>query len=230
VTHEMDRDELLADLVAARASNPGMQVPEGVDAALWNEAGELAVVASALRHRALEVPALEDDPVAASLGLVPDARYALEPKALSKARKATGLTASGLASSLNARGWQIRTADILRWEGRHARDVPPALIAALAAVLGTTPDLLSRTRGVATGDGGNDAESVPSALQIALNDPRFALLARRLARLRGISQAMAESTLRSRGLATVHRGGEPDPERWLDSLEAFVGALEERGE
>jgi hypothetical protein len=228
VARDMDWDEALADLVAARVDDPEMVTPDGVDPEMWEEAGRLALVAGALRHSAQAAsewkddptPALEDDPVAAALGLLPDRHFALDQKALVRARKAAGMTVSDLASALSGRGWQVRTADVFRWESRPVDDVAPALIAAMAAVLRTTSDQLSTDR----------STGVSSPFDAATRTARFAALVSRFARLQDMSEGMAASALRSRALATVHRGGEPDLERWLDSLEHFVAALEGRDE
>lgn len=211
-----ERDEILGDLIAARLATPGMPAPKGVDADLWEEAGQLTGIAEALRASDFEVPPLEEDPVAATLGLVPDRHFSLDRQALTRARKHARMQTSDLAAALAKRGWQVEGRDVFNWEHRAADNVSPALIAAIAAVLGTTIDRLRINR----------AGENLSALDAATQTSRFAELARRLAALRGIPESLAASTLRSRGLATVHRGSEPDADRWLDSLENFVTALE----
>ncbi|WP_251042108.1 hypothetical protein [Arthrobacter sp. ISL-30] len=55
---------------------------------------------------------------------------------------------------------------------------------------------------------------------------RFRDLVQRFAKVRQISVEMAESTMKSRMLATVHRGDMPDEEQMLASLESLVHALE----
>jgi hypothetical protein len=56
--------------------------------------------------------------------------------------------------------------------------------------------------------------------------PRFHDLVQRFAKVRRISVEMAESAMKSRMLATVHRGDMPDKEQMLASLESLVHALE----
>lgn len=211
-----ERDEILGDLIAARLTMPDMPAPQGVDPELWEEAGQLTGIAESLRARDFEVPPLEEDPVAATLGLVPDRHFALDSRALTRARKGAGMQTSELAAALVKRGWQVQGRDVFNWENRAADDVSPALITAIATVLGTTADHLRVDR----------AGEALSGLDAATQTSRFADLARRLAALRGIPESMAASNLRSRGLATVHRGSEPDADRWLDSLENYVAALE----
>lgn len=55
---------------------------------------------------------------------------------------------------------------------------------------------------------------------------RFGDLVQRFALAQRISPNMAQSVLRTRVLATVQRGREPEVEQMLDSLEMLVRALE----
>ena len=55
---------------------------------------------------------------------------------------------------------------------------------------------------------------------------RFGDLVQRFALSQRISPSMAQSMLRTRMLATVQRGDEPEAEQMLESLESLVRALE----
>ena len=54
------------------------------------EVQELLRIADLLWEEAHGAPPLEDDPVAAMLGLVPDASRSLDPRALNKVTKSSG--------------------------------------------------------------------------------------------------------------------------------------------
>lgn len=55
---------------------------------------------------------------------------------------------------------------------------------------------------------------------------RFMDLVQRFALVQRISPSMANTMLRTRMLATVHRGEKPQVEQLLDSLETLVQSLE----
>lgn len=214
-------DERLAEWVTARTLHPSMPAPAGVSAEQWAEVGRLADIENALFDDAHGAPPLHEDPVAAFLGLVPDPHLSLDQKAFTRARKNAGLAASALAQALQARGWEVTTGDMVRWQTKTGDEVSPALIKAIAAELHTSIDALTSDRSTATN---------ADVLEQVTRTPAFAALVARFAAARQIPQALAGSTLRSRAVATVHRGDVPAPQQWLASLEAFVSALEQRDE
>jgi transcriptional regulator with XRE-family HTH domain len=162
-------------------------------------------------------PPLAADPIAAMLGLVPDPDMELDGKALTAARKRAGLTVSDLAARLTVRGWEVSSKDLFAWEsGRNAPQVA-ALINALAEEVGADADGLRRRAG-------EDPERVRLAAIVA--SPAFKGLAERWARVQSTTLALATSALESRMLVAVHRGGAPDAEVLLESLEAMVSAVE----
>lgn len=164
-------------------------------------------------------PPLEEDPVAAMLGVVPDPGFQLDAAALVRACKASSVKPTALAARLSARGWQVDTTDVFRWQTRAAPDVPPALIKAIAEEVRIDPDRLVAK-----------AEPKPNTLRAVAEDvaatPRFRDLAQRFAQIQRMSPTMAVSALQSRMLATVHRGDEPDKAQMLASVEELVRALE----
>lgn len=182
---------------------------------------EVLSAADAVAVAAYEPPALEDDPVAAMLGLLPDPECRLSPQALARERRNAGLDLSQLAAKLSDLGWTYKSADLFRWETRSADDVPPAVINAIAHLFATTTERLTTTA---------TAKSSPSsAVDIIVNSELFHQLAERWARAVDISVAAARAALKSRSLSTVHRGDEPDPDQLLATLEALVTAVESRG-
>lgn len=100
---------------------------------------------------ALDLPDLADDPVAVALGLVPDPTRPLSADALTRARKARGLRPTDVKAALIARGWEVSTAELARAERADTLQ-PPALLAALAAILGVDPGVLAPPREVVEPD------------------------------------------------------------------------------
>jgi hypothetical protein len=211
------RHEVLARLLEARVrgvSEPSM--PE-LSEEERDYLDSLMDVANLLWDAGHSAPALESDPVAAMLGLLPDPRCALDPKALVRARKAAGLKPSDLAARLTVRGWDVQARDIFRWETRSAADVAPALIRAIADETGANVDRLTTS---------NDSAAEHTSVAAVTKTSRFQWLVERWARVQGISPALAASALESRMWATVHRGDHPDAEQLLQSLDALVAAIE----
>jgi hypothetical protein len=162
-------------------------------------------------------PPLHADPVAAMLGLIPDPHVGLDSRALSRARKNAKLKPSDISARLLARGWDVGVRDVFRWENQTPSDVAPALIRAIAEVIGVSPEQL-------TTDGGPSEER--ETLSSIVKSPRFDGLVNRWARLQGMPRSLASSALQSRLLATVHRGDRPDEEQMLQSLDALITAME----
>ncbi|MEV8026589.1 hypothetical protein ACWGRS_19030 [Cellulosimicrobium funkei] len=210
--------ERVVDALAKRKHRTGEVLRgSGIGADELAELSALADTSELLWLSQHEAPPLEADPVAAMLGLVPDQQCTLDSKAFARARKKAGLKPSGIASRLRQRGWQTSDADVFRWETRTAHDVPPALVQALAEILGRTVEQLS----LGTSD-------TPEAglLEELRRSPKFKELVARWARARHVSLPVASATLQGRLVATVHRGNAPDTAQMLDSLDALVAAVE----
>lgn len=198
-----ERDLLIANLSAEeRASVSSMLA---VDDLVWQSA-----------HGA---PPLQSDPVAAMLGLVPDASFRLDAAAFARCCSRMGLRPTVLAERLRSRGWSVQAADVFRWQTSVASDVSPALIRVLAEEFSVEPDRLVSPPTAAQSTLDNLAEQVASTRQ-------FSELTQRFARARHISQAMAQTMLRTRMLATAQRGAEPEVEQMLQALESLVEAFE----
>lgn len=184
------------------------------------EARTLLEAADLLWEFAHGAPALENDPVAAMLGLVPDVGAGLDTKSLTRLRKRSGLKVAELARRLQVRGWHVDGSDVFRWETRSAAEVPPALIRAVADELHCSYELLINKHPL----------TVPPAIAGVLESPRYRKLVERWSQLTRAPIAASESTLRSRMLSTVHRGSAPSEEQILESLEALVDELEGAGD
>lgn len=215
-----ESDEVLAKLLDARTGGVTGAAPPEVGDDDRVEVESLLNVADLLWESAHGAPPLDSDPVAAMLGLVPDPRRALDPRALARARKTAILKPSQLAERLAARGWEVQTRDVFRWENQSAADVAPALIEAIAEEIGASLDRLTTNRGTTA-----EQETIAAVTR----SPRFAGLVERWARIQGVPSTLAASALESRMLATVHRGDRPDTDQLLQSLDALVTALERDG-
>ena len=144
-------------------------------------------------------PPLADDPLARALGLVPDPRQRLDGQQLAQARKNRGLKASQLADLLTSRGWDVPARTVVRWEMADSADIAPALLAAIAEVLGVPAERLAAS----AADPGPVAEEVEAALRTT----RFAELAARWAAKAGLTVESAQAALRqTMVLATARRG------------------------
>jgi len=190
---------------------------EGLDESAREEAEALLRVAELVWEQGHGAPPLEADPVAAALGLVPDPKTMLEPRALKSAMAKAGLQASEVARQLKAREWTVETRDVFAWTTKGRPDVPPALIRAVADVVGTSETKLS-------------GERRPTPFELAVRDvvqtPAFESLAERWAHLHRTTLASARTLLAARMPAAAHRGDHPDTNQMLASLETLVTVLE----
>lgn len=164
-------------------------------------------------------PPLESDPVAAMLGLVPDSAFRLDSTVFTQLCSRSGLKPTKLADRLRLRGWEVDASDVFRWQTSVASDVSPALIRTIAEELGTSPDKLVAPPAAPHGQ-------LDSVAELVIATKRFGDLVQRFALSQRISPGMAQSMLRTRMLATVQRGDEPEAEQMLESLESLVRALE----
>ena len=194
---------------------------ENVDPTTAREAVELLDIADLLWEEAHGAPPLEQDPVAAILGLVPDSAHSLDGAALKRAMKGAGLKTSDLAENLSNRGWEVAYRDVFNWQTRSDAIVPPALIQAIAEITGTAADKLTVDRG---------DSPTHQAFKSVTASPAFKSLAERWARLRGTTLSLGASALESQLATSVFRGSHPSEEQMLASLEALVEALESRSD
>jgi hypothetical protein len=213
--NEDDYNRLLTRLIEDPEHRTEILREAGLDDAEERNLSALADTSDSLWLSAHGAPPLDEDPVAAMLGLITDPHVALDSKALARQRKRARFTVSELAARLKERGWNVQTSDVFRWESRSATDVSPALIQAIAAVLQTSPELISAVK---------RAEDQFSAVR---STAQFQDLVGRWMKAVGLSQSMALAALESRMVATVHRGEEPDPKQLLAALDILVSAVEE---
>jgi hypothetical protein len=215
------RDRLLAKLIEQPQERERILRDARLSDRDREELAGLLDTADALWLSAQGAPALEKDPAAALLGLVPDGGCSLDRAALARARKRSHLGVSDVAARLRQRGWDFDKSDVFRWETRTATDVPPAVVQAIADILGAPVDNLIST---------SISSTLPHYVGTVRRHPRFERLVTRWAQAQRVSRAVAAATLESRMLATVHRGDDPDTEQLLQSLDALVASVERAGQ
>lgn len=214
-----ETDRLLERLLEEPPGPQREQMLAQFDAGRREEVLKLLDAGDLVWEAAHTAPPLEKDPVAAMLGVVPDPDFQLDAKALARACQTSRVKPTALASRLSARGWKVDTSDVFRWQTRSAPDIPPALIKAIAEEVRIDPArLVSRSQPRRT--------ALVEVAEDVIATPRFRDLVQRFAKVRRVSAEMAESAMKSRMLATVHRGNMPDKDQMLASLESLVHALE----
>ncbi|WP_127794359.1 hypothetical protein [Agromyces sp. LHK192] len=209
-------DRLLAELVAHPNERRTLVSESGANAEEKARLDALMFTADAAWLATQGAPPLDEDPVAALLGLVPDKECSLDPRSFARARQRARIAPSALAQRLKLRGWDHSTADVVRWQS-SAADVPPALVQAIADELAVAVDVLIQPLGAAT----DRFEAIRQA-------PAFKDIVERWARVRHIAFAVARAELDSRMAATVYRGQVPDTDQVLSALDALVRTVEER--
>ena len=154
-------------------------------------------------------PALEDDPTALMLGLVPDPAITINVAALKRHRQNAGLKTSELAAQLVERGWNVTTQEVFAWETKSATWLSPALIRAITDVLGVDVETITQQREVV---GKSIVEKV-SVTQWFLD------LCWTWARRLDIDFSSARSALLGQMAATVNRGKDLTEYQWREVLE-----------
>jgi transcriptional regulator with XRE-family HTH domain len=215
---DTERDRLLAAVLESPAERNQLLESADLSASERTEFLALVETADAVWLAAHGAPALEDDPIAAMLGLVPDSQCRLSRGALASERKKQRLTVDDLANRLSRRGWDVSQRDVFQWETRSTEQVPPALVQAIAEILRTDVSRIIDT---------GRAPAQDSLVTRLRGNETFRDLAQRWATIRRVSLEVALASLEQRALATVHRGSEPDVQQLLGSLEALVSALED---
>ncbi|MFE5788380.1 helix-turn-helix transcriptional regulator [Rhodococcus erythropolis] len=213
-----EHEELLSALHALQIEQNTTDMDKG-DMSDEEYVSSLSDVADILWGSAHAAPPLPSDSIAIMLGLVPDRNRLLDGSALKRIRKNARLSTSQLAERLAARGWDVKSGEVFRWETRSAANVPPALIAAIAEETGTTTDHLITSTAINT-------EEV--AIAQIKKTASFDNLVARWAQLKNLTKEIAAASLESRLLATAHRGDHPDSAQMLESLEALVHATERK--
>jgi hypothetical protein len=214
--------ERILDIAEQYAAYLASEAPEPrFDDLSGPEYGQAKAVCAALSNAwhatDLDPAPLELDPLAISLGLVPDSTRPLNGSALRQARLRSKFAVSDVAARLKQRGWETRTADVYAWEQSDAAAVPPAIIAALAdELLVKEIQLIGRSA------------SLPPVVEAVTLSSAFKSLAQRWAIAIGLGdEARGAASLQQLMLAgAVRRGDQLDADTWIVAIEALVEARE----
>lgn len=169
-----------------------------------------------LAGAAYQPPRLEDDPAARILGLIVDPALRFDGSAVKRARLRAGLKLPQLVQQLVQRGWDVSNSEALGWETGRSGAIAPALIAAVADIVGAPQGSLAATAPT------NDPVSAIRATEV------FRQLVTRAAEALSVPWEVAAAKLESAAAIPVHRGGAPDIDAALQSLEMLVEELESR--
>lgn len=199
--------EEMAAMVDALVSDPWTPRPASVSDEEWDEVRQLAKVENLLSIR--QAPPLEQDPVAAMLGLIPDPNVVVDGSAIKRLRGKVSV--SQIAARLQASGWDVSAADVRDWQARPGVVLPPALLERLANVMGVTVEGITRRAGSLV------------AADVATS-PRWHSLVARFAALLNVSPGAAQPRLVGALVGARYRN--ESPESYLEAAEAYVAALE----
>jgi hypothetical protein len=230
-----DNDELVDRLLEMEPGEERDELLTRLPSAVRIEIEPLLTVGDLAWESQFVAPPVDQDPIAAMLGLVPDPAYRLDPGVLARARKARRMTVGDLADQLTRRGWSTRGKDVFGWESSGAT-LPPATVQAIAELLDVTTERLTGQASPGTSPSPfTSTQPAPQSTQAATAaaarvTPRFQAVAARYAALVGLKLSEASDALVGRMLATAHRGAPPDQEQMLSSIEALVEALERRAD
>ena len=189
--------------------NPSAPRPKAVTAEVWEEAKQLAAL-----EMSLEVPGapvLDQDPVAAMLGMVPDLTREVDGAAVKRARVKSKLQVSEVASQLKERGWQVSAAQVRDWETKPGQVLPPALTLRLATILNLLANVITRPIG----------QLVPADVA---DRPRWGRLVQRVAALWCVPLDSAEPRLVA--ALTTARFRNETTDSYLEAAESLVAQME----
>jgi transcriptional regulator with XRE-family HTH domain len=152
------------------------------------------------------------------LGLIAEPALRFDGSAVKRARLRAGLKLPQLVQKLVQRGWDVSNSEALGWETGRSGAIAPALIAAVADILGASQSSLAASAPT------NDPLSAIRATEV------FRQLVARAAEALSVPWEVAAAKLESAAAIPVHRGGTPDIDAALQSLEVLVEELESRRE
>lgn len=166
----------------------------------------------------IDLPPLENDPVARALGLLVTQetdRVAVGGSRIKARRQALGLSRSGLAAAVTREGWNASPQDVALLERADAEVLPSAQALALANALKTGIESLAH----AAGD--------PLAEFVAwLHSTEFDQIVSRWATGAGRDPQAAAVEARAKMLAPARRsGGGGGRTQWLQTLQAILEAM-----
>lgn len=196
-----------AQWVDTLVKNPRTLRPAPVSVEQWRDIQQLAAMERMLSARG--APPVDQDPVAALVGLVPSREVVLDGPQLKRLRGATSI--SELASQLQQYGWDVTSSEVRRWQGNEPVQLPPALVERLAHIVGTTVAQITR-------------EMDPKVSMAVVRTPRWDAAVTRLARLLGLGHEAAHIRLSAVVMSTAFRHESEGSQ--VEAAEAYVAQLE----
>lgn len=215
--NEQQKAELLERLIADPPHRRLLLERAGATAAERKELLGLARTADAVWVANMKIPPLEEDPIAAMLGVAPTPGLALDPAGFKTARVKSQVSVSGLRDYLSSRGWDVTIPQVASWQTRKGIELSPALLEDIGTALSTSPDAFT-TRHV-----GN----TPTLHATLRATDWFDAFVDQWRQMRHVARSVAEAQLLSRAAATVHRGEEPDVDQVRELLTHLVSSGDE---
>lgn len=215
--NEQQKAELLERLIENPPHRGLILEQAGATASEREELLTLARTADAVWVANLEIPSLEEDPIAAMLGVAPTPGLTLDPAGFKAARVRSKVSVSGLRDYLAGRGWGVTGPQVASWQTRTGIELSPALLEDIGAALSTSPDAFTVRQG------GN----TPSLYTTLRATDWFDALVDQWRQMRSVARSVAEAQLLSRAGATVHRGEEPDLEQVHELLAHLVSPVDD---
>jgi len=217
--NEEQKAGLLDRLIAMPVQRTQLLDEAGATADERTELLELADIADAAWVSTRGAPPVEEDPIAAMLGIAPTPGLAIDPAAFKQARVRSGLNVSQLRDRLAQRGWQVSNGEIASWQSREGIELLPALLQDIGDALSVSADSFTVTR----------VSDAPTIHTILRKSDWFVALVEQWQTLRHVARSVAEAQLLTRATATVHRGEEPDVDQIRELLEHLVASSGESG-
>lgn len=215
--NEEQRAELLGKLIENPPSREELLTAAGATSDESSELLSLAETADTLWVASRVPQPLDEDPIAALLGVAPASAVAMDPSRFRTARKRANVTVSRLRALLAAKGWTVTGAEIGSWQTNRGTEVIPAMLEDISSILSVAVSDLT----VARPDG---AGSLFATLRAA---SWFQELTEQWQEATGVLRSVAEAQLLTRATATVHRGDQPDLEQIHDLLEHLVATRQD---
>ncbi|WP_404474198.1 hypothetical protein [Microbacterium aerolatum] len=210
--NEQQKAELLERLIENPPHRDRLLVGTETTAEEQAELLALASAADAVRVANVPVPPLEEDPIAAMLGVAPSPGLALDPAQFKAARVRSNVSVTHLRDYLVSRGWDVTGPQIASWQSRSGIELSPAMLEDIGAALSASPDAFTVRH----------AETTPTLFATLRATDWFETFVEQWRHMRNVARSVAEAQLLSRAAATVHRGEEPDVDQVRELLAHLV--------
>lgn len=215
--NEDKKAELLGQLIENPSSRDDILTAADATSDERSELLSLADAADILWVASRVAPPLDEDPIAALLGVAPAAAVTLDPSKFKAARTRANVTVSDLRTRLAARGWKVTGAEIGSWQTDRGSGIVPAMLDDISSILSVAISDITAVRSAGTAN-------LFAALRAT---DWFQELAEQWQEATGVVRSVAESQLLTRATATVHRGDQPDLDQIRDLLQDLVATRQD---